>query len=137
MAQSKRNTWLGIIAAILIAFAGYRLFFGASQRVDLPDTFTGHGVCLACEEESLIVYQKGEREPFPCEACGQRSVYAWWFCDDCRHRFVPELVRQPDEPPRPTPFPYCTRCGCRGVAGWEPDNPYMAPEGDAELPKWP
>jgi DNA-directed RNA polymerase subunit RPC12/RpoP len=137
MEQSKRNMLLGGVAAILLAFAGYRVFFGATGKPELPDMYTSYGICLACGQEATVVHSKDQREPFHCEACGHDAVYSWWFCDDCRYRFIPELIRRPGEPPRPTPFPVCTHCNCKGVAGWDPENPNMVPEGQAKLPEWP
>lgn len=137
MDDSKRKLWLGIITVVLFAFAGYRVFFGASGKPKLPDTFTGYGVCLACGQDAIVIYKKGESAPFACEACGDQAVYLWWFCNDCGYRFIPELIRQPGEPPRPTPYPYCTHCSCNNVSGWDPEDPSQGPEGDAKLPRWP
>jgi hypothetical protein len=137
MDGSKRNMWLIVVAVVLFAFAGYRVFFGASSKLDLPDTFTGYGVCLACREEAIVIYKRGVRGPFRCEACGEQAVYLWWFCNDCGYRFIPELIRKPGEPPRPTPYPYCTHCSCNSISGWDPEDPSQFPEGDARLPQWP
>ena len=137
MENSKRKLWLGGLAVVLFAFAGYRVFFGASRKPVLPDTFTGYGVCLSCKQDAIVVYKKGENEPFTCQACGDEGVCLWWFCNDCGYRFIPELIREPGEPPRPTPYPVCTHCSCNAVSGWDPENPLQAPEGDANLPNWP
>jgi len=137
MEQSKRNFWLGVVAVVLFAFAGYRVFFGGAKKVQLPDTYAGSGVCLACNEENLVVYKAKQSQPFQCEACGEQAVYLWWFCNECGYRFVPELVREPGRLPYPTPYPVCTHCNCSGITGWDRDNPNMAPKGDAKLPKWP
>jgi predicted RNA-binding Zn-ribbon protein involved in translation (DUF1610 family) len=137
MQGSKRNLWLGIIAAVVLAFAGYRLLFGGSKKVVIPDEFAGSGVCLACGEEALVVFKRGQSQPFRCEACGQEAVYLWWFCNDCGYRFIPELIREPGKLPYPTPYPVCTHCNCNNITGWDADNPNMAPEGDAPLPEWP
>jgi DNA-directed RNA polymerase subunit RPC12/RpoP len=137
MQQSKRNLWLGGIAVVLLAFAAYRVFSGTSGKPDLPDRYTGYGVCLACGQDLTVVYEKDQAQPLRCDACGEEAVYLWWFCNDCRYRFIPELIREPGQPPRPTPYPVCTHCNCTAVAGWNPDNPNMVPEGQARLPRWP
>lgn len=137
MEDSKRKVWLTVIVVVLFAFAGYRIFFGGTRKPQIPDEFTGYGVCLACGQEAAAVFRKEEVQPFHCQACGEDAVYLWWFCNDCGYRFVPELVREPGQPPRPTPFPYCTHCACNSVSGWDPDNPAHGPENDAKLPPWP
>ena len=138
MEQSNKKVWLSVVAVVVLGFAGYRLFFRSTEAYSYPDRFTGHGVCLACGQESTIEYPAMSQPPYECQGCGEKTVYLWWFCDDCRYRFIPDLVPgKPGEPPKPNPYPVCTHCRCMHITSWDPDNPYQAPEGDAPLPKWP
>ena len=137
MEKSARKTWMGVIAVVVLALAGYRTFFASGAKVDLPDTYRCYGVCLHCGEEAVGDYKTGDPPPYVCQACGERTVLPWWFCYDCGYRFIPQLVASDDGLPHPTPYPFCTHCGCRSVTAWDADDPGLAPEGDAKLPKWP
>ncbi len=138
MDQQKRNVAIAVVAVVIIAFAGYRVLTARSGgAMKFPDEFTAAGICLNCKQETTITFHPGEKPPYHCEGCGEDAVYPWWFCNDCKYRFIPELIRKPGQPPRPTPYPVCTHCGCADVSGWDPDNPYQVPQGDAPLPKWP
>ena len=137
MEQSKRNAWLGVIAAAVLAFAGYRVFFKSDKAFSYPDEFTATGVCLHCGQTVTFSFAAGAKPPYHCEGCGEDAVYPWWYCEDCHYRFVPEMIREPGQPPRPNPYPTCTHCGCPNVSGWDSENPYQVPDGDAKLPPWP
>lgn len=137
MEQSKKKVWLSVIAIALLCFAGYRMFIQPSDVVAYPDEFTGQGVCLNCQQEVTFSYKAMTKPPYVCQGCGEQAVYLWWYCDDCSHRFVPNLVRKEGEPPRPNPYPYCTHCRCMNITAWDPENPYQSPMGDAKLPEWP
>ena len=137
MENSNRKVWLTIISVTVLVVAGYRLIFGSTGKPKLPDTYTAYGICLACKQEATILHQKDDPQPFLCQGCGEQAVYTWWYCNDCRYRFIPELIRTPGEPPHPTPYPTCTHCSCNSVSGWDPENPDQARGHDAKLPKWP
>ena len=136
MEQSKRNVWLGAIALVLLGYAGYRVFFGSTGAYDVPPEYLVHAVCLSCGEECTVVVQRDdEGAPYTCQACGENAVYLWWYCHECKYRFVPRLVNRPGEPPRPEPFPTCTHCNCQSVSDYDPEHQDI--EGTAKLPKWP
>ena len=138
MSKNQRNVVLGVLAVAAIAYAGYRIMRGGkAQSLQTVRNFTGYGVCLNCKQEAIVTFGANELPPYHCEACGEDAFYLWWYCRECKYRFIPDLIRKPGQPPRPNPYPRCTHCGCSDVCGWDPDNPYQVPQGDAPLPKWP
>ncbi len=137
MNPKQRNALLAAVAVVLLAVAGFRMLRSSGNAIENIRTYTGYGVCLACKQESVVSYGVNESQPLRCEACGEQAFYLWWYCNECKYRFIPDLVRKPGQPPRPNPYPRCTHCGCADVSGWDPENPYQTPAGDAELPDWP
>lgn len=138
MNESKRNTVFIIVSLLLIGFAGYRLMTANKAAAIVPKEFVGEGVCLACKQEVTLKYDSGELPPFECPACGEKAAYLWMYCNECRHRFIPELVRlTPDAPPRPKPYFDCPNCGCTSYTNYRPDDEMQHVAGDAQLPHWP
>jgi DNA-directed RNA polymerase subunit RPC12/RpoP len=138
MRVSNRDLVLGGLAVLLIAAAAvlYATWAG-SAKAQLPRSATTLGVCLACKQECAVSHGTAEVAPFECPNCAERAVYPWYFCLDCKKRFVPALVSGPeDEYPRVQPFASCPACGSPRVRGYlSAMEPQVA--GDAPLPPWP
>ena len=115
-------------------FVAYRNFAGAGA---LPATLEGKGVCIACKQEVTAKHSALEPEPLKCPACGEKSVFKWWYCSDCHRRFVPKpelgeggIVMLPMRP-------RCSGCSCESVTYFIEDFVDQSPIGDVELPRWP
>lgn len=135
----NKNVIWGVIGAIVLIYAGYRLFSPSKDEVFIAKTFTAHGICFSCEVDQTVDYPREQRPPYNCAACGAtQSVYLWWFCHDCHKRFIPALTD--DVPPVPAPFVSCTGCACRHVEQYDPEYNPQAPVGDVpprrQIEKW-
>ncbi|MBI5865303.1 MAG: hypothetical protein HZB38_12495 [Planctomycetes bacterium] len=130
----KKNVWLGIIAVLALTAAGW-VFFSQPKKFKLAGEFATTGVCLSCKADGQAVFKKGEYEPLKCPSCGDVAFYSWWYCNECGYRFVPDLMKDGSNAPKPNPFSKCAHCNCQSVAKFDPE--FHAPHGDARLPKWP
>jgi hypothetical protein len=134
----RRNLILGGVAAGLIVLAVILLVVIPRGKAELPQEKIVHGVCLACREHAQLRVPLRELEPYECPECGERAVYQWWFCFECKYRFVPNLVRPAGGGPPHVPFaPACPNCKGNMCGAWVADDPAYQPAGEAELPKWP
>ncbi|MCH7721257.1 MAG: hypothetical protein IH988_09775 [Planctomycetes bacterium] len=136
MARSLRQRILLGVAVAGLAVAAY-LFARAGREGRLPDRYTIEGVCLKCEQEAQITFDATNPQPFECADCGERSVYEWMYCFECKHRFVPKLVKRPDQPPQFPMIPVCSDCGTQRVGAYLPIDPEQEPIGDHPLPEMP
>lgn len=136
MSKGQRNLLLGGIAVAAIAVA-ILLFARGRGSSALPKEYTIWGVCLACQEEAETTQPLADYAPFECPHCSQHAVYNWFYCYDCKKRFVPDLGR-PD-PGGPLRLPTGLRCrACRSdyVGQYDPQLPTQDPVGTAPLPDW-
>lgn len=136
MKPAAQKAGLAGLAIVLFGFAAYQ-FFWRGGGTELPSEYTIKGVCLACKQEAEAVYRSGEEEPFTCKKCGERAVYSWWYCMACNKRFIPEMMKRPDGPPKVPPMPRCPGCGSPRTGAWVPDDPTQSAKGDVPLPAWP
>ncbi len=136
MAAQQRNALMGGLAIIAIAAAAVVFFTFRGGREKISEQFTGNGVCLACQWDGEFSYARDDRAPYVCPDCGDQAVYLWYYCNDCKHRFVPELDRS-TVPPRIPIGVTCTNCGGRHVTQYIPKAMLEPPAGDAKLPAWP
>ncbi len=137
MTTSQRNGLLVGSAVVALAVAAV-LFARGRTAGQLPSQYTTRGICLACQKESESRHALTDIPPFVCPHCGKAAVYPWYYCYDCKKRFVPDLVRM--EPGRPLRVPTWTSCPCPNcrsaqVTQWDPSFQGQA-AGDAPLPKW-
>jgi hypothetical protein len=139
MSSGKKNLLLGAAVVALLAAAGVILVTrGVGGGAKYPSGYVVHGVDLETKAELTIHATNKEGAPFVNPATGKRTVYPWFFCEDCRIRFVPDLVPRPDGgPPKLPMIPACPKCGKSGTP-WSPELPEQAePAGDAPLPALP
>lgn len=122
---------------ILLGAAAYLLFTRADPGAKFPTHYAIAGVCLACKQDAAVTHGSREIEPYPCPKCGQRAVYEWMYCPDCKKRFIPNLVRPvAGEPPRMPVVPACVLCKSAGTTSYDPRDTSQKPVGDVPLPKW-
>lgn len=137
MNKSTRNGVLLAVAIAALAVAAWRFSRPSGAMIGLPTDLTTAGVCLTCKQDVLIRHGMNDVGPFKCPGCGEDTAFSWLYCNECNHRFVPNLVRNRQGLIRPNPFPYCTRCGCESVQGWVPGDDSQPVSGDAPLPRMP
>lgn len=135
--SARRNIVLGGSVIVLFALAAYLYFSRAGAQAELPQEYTIDGVCLACQQEARITASFDEPAPSACPHCGERAVYPWMYCFDCKKRFIPNLEQRGSGPPRYPIVPSCRACGSRNVGQYVPEDPLQKPIGDAPLPEWP
>lgn len=134
----SRNVVLGIVAVLLLGFAGWRFFSAKPVGPRIPSKFKAFGVCLHCKQEGEATFNRLDMPPFDCAACGEKALYPWLYCNDCHFKFVAKLMRRPDRDlPVPDPYPFCTHCNCASVSDFNRDNSNQTVMGTAPLPKWP
>ena len=135
---SRRDLILGATAAVLFIFAAVLYCSRAGVRAELPSEARTFAVCLACQEEAEVTHELGEIAPFECPECDEIAVYGWQYCRDCKKRFVPGLVRYPDDDfPRLPAISVCPLCGGNRSSGYNAASGAQKPVGDAPLPDWP
>ncbi|MBU0641366.1 MAG: hypothetical protein KKB50_21105 [Planctomycetes bacterium] len=137
MAQNRRSLLLGGVGVAAIVVAAVMFFGGYGRAPSLPDEYGSACVCLSCKEEVKVTYGRDEYPPFTCPLCSAQSAYPWLYCQNCKHRFVPDLVRpDPDGPLRVPGHPVCRKCGSGNVGSYAAGMPGQEPVGDAPLPDW-
>ena len=136
--MSRRNWLLSGASIIVILAAGVVIFTRGSAKAQFPEGYVVHAVDLETKDELEIHASNKERPPFVNPKTGQRTMYPWYFCLECQHRFVPALVPSASGGPPVLPMiPACPKCGQSGTP-WAPEDPDQAqPKGDAPLPKLP
>ncbi len=137
MAKSQRQLLFVVIIIVGFGGAAYGLF-GRKAGPSSAKQFTETGICLSCKTEAQVTYPRAEAAPHRCPKCGGQAFYPYYFCFDCKKRFVPALVqRQSGEPLRLPLGMACTSCGSASVSPFLPNQPDYESVGDAPLPKWP
>lgn len=136
MEWNTKNLVLTAVSVVLLGFAGF-MFLRSSSKAELPTEYRIEGICLACKKPADKTQKLSARPPFECPACKQVSVYPWSFCRQCKNRFVPDLQRGGDGPPRLPVVPVCVLCKSTNCGAYDSLDPECKPVGDAPLPKWP
>ena len=136
--MQKKQLVLGIVALLAFGIAGYLVFGRSSRVVEIAKNFTEYGVCLSCKAEGQVTYPREEIAPHRCPKCGQQAFYPYYYCNDCKYRFVPALVNAgADSPPRIPLSIICTHCRSESTSPWFADDRAYEPAGTMPLPKWP
>lgn len=139
MNESTRK-WAGIaVGVVAVGLAVYFFSRNTGDKDKYPRQLTVDGVCLACKQEvKARIKAVSDFAPYDCPNCKEMAVYPWFYCDNCRKRFVPELIPGAGHDGKPA-LPAAPKCsGCRSnlvmqyIPGFSPP-----PAGDAPLPKWP
>jgi hypothetical protein len=139
MSAGKKNLVLGVGAVVILAAAGVVLLTrGGGPQAKYPTGYVVQGVDLETKADVTIHASNKETAPFVNPATGKRTVYPWFFCEECKWRFVPALEpSRTGGPPKLPMIPACPKCGKPGTP-WSPDFPEQAePAGDAPLPALP
>lgn len=136
MDSNKKNLILGAIIVLAGGFAVFRLI-GGSSKPDFPHEYTIQGVCLNCKAESPLTQQIRERPPFVCAKCGVKGVVPWYYCPNCKKRFVPTPEKGADGVIRMPIVPTCPGCHKTNGGAFDPSDPEQKPTGDLPLPALP
>lgn len=143
--SGTKNVVLGVVAVVIFGVAAFLYFYPWETAPELPKQFTVHGVCLDTQKEFTVTVPLGEAAPYPNPETGRRTVYPWYFCLECRHRFVslPPSATAPAAVPTTGPqrmpgMVVCPLCSSAATGAWQPLDPDEAkPAGDAPLPPLP
>jgi hypothetical protein len=129
---------LGLVALGAFGVAAYLVFGRSNARVEIGEKFSEAGVCLSCKAEGQVSYPREEPAPHRCPKCSEHAFYPYYFCNDCKYRFVPALVAGPAGTPPHMPLGVaCTHCQSGSAGPWFADQPGYEPAGTMPLPKWP
>ena len=151
--QSQHKTLLLLLAVILLAIAGIKYFYPWDTSAHFPSTKTIYGVCLETKDDvNKMTMPADEQPPYLNPKTKKRTVYPWYFCNDCRNKFAyvrsvatTEPATEPSEAPggveRQSLPPQIAKCPlCKGLntGSWTPEDPDQAkPAGAAPLPPLP
>ncbi len=125
-----------VAAAVLLLGAAAVVYLRTSSKPSFSK-MKALGVALDTKEEMSVEFSPNEPQPWVNPKTGQRSVYAFCFCEKCKFKFVPKLEPSRDGgPPNVPMMPTCTNCGDTHVGRWIPEIS-DTPAGTAPLPKWP
>jgi hypothetical protein len=134
----KKPVVLGLVAVAAFGVSAYLVFGRGSPAIEIGKSFTENGVCMSCKAESQLAYPREEIAPHRCPKCGEQAFYPYYFCNDCKYRFVPALVTgSAGTPPRMPLGVSCTHCQSSSAGPWFADQPDYQPAGTMPLPKWP
>jgi DNA-directed RNA polymerase subunit RPC12/RpoP len=119
MASQQRQGILAGVVVVLVVVAGVIYYVRSAEKTKpLPKTQID-GVCVACGKEVQLETEPGNVPPLVCPYCKERTVYAWWYCENCKKLFVPRLIAsERSGPPRPEMRPVCPGCGSHTVLGY-------------------
>ncbi len=137
--SARRNVILVVAAVALLGAAVLVYALRTREDLSLPSSYAVYCACLETKQEVAITAKLTDPLPFANPTTGRRTVYPWWFCNDCRYRFVPAPV--PDShggPPKPPMMATCPHCGSSSTGSWAKGLPDMDnPAGDCPLPPMP
>lgn len=139
MSESTRKRATLGVSIVVIGLAVYYSVRNSSNRDKYPQELTVDGVCLACKHEvKARIKATSEFAPYECPLCKEVAVYPWFYCDNCRMRFVPELIPGAGHDGKPAlpASPKCTSCKSNLVTQYIPGF-HPQPAGNAPFPKWP
>ena len=138
MKKEVKNALMAAVIVLAIGVVALRMFRGGGGGgpAPLPTDYTIEGVCMACKAQARLTQNLRERPPFECATCKKAAVYPWMYCPDCRYRFIPNLEKSENGPPRFPVVPACTHCGKARGTGYDSRDTDQKPVGDAPLPKW-
>jgi hypothetical protein len=134
-----KNIGLAAVAIVLLGVAGVSFFArgGCKSGAELPSVRRLHCVDLKTGGEYTIEAPMDRVAPFANPSTGELTLYPWYFCNDCKYRFVPAPVPSPNGPPKLPAIPSCPHCGSSNCGTWVPEIYESEKVADAELPKLP
>lgn len=136
MDQRQRNVLLGAVAVIALVVAGW-MFSSSGEDLRSIDQYTDYCACLNCDWEGLVTHSSREQDPFICEQCDHESVHYLYYCNECRSRFIPQLIRGSDGKWHVPRGATCISCESADVSTYLPffhEDQYV---GDIIRPKLP
>jgi DNA-directed RNA polymerase subunit RPC12/RpoP len=138
MSPTRRNIVLAGLAIGLFIVAGV-IFSRSDASADYPSTYMLDGVCLQCKQDGRLQLKTAQIPPYECPHCHERAFYPWFYCSDCKVKFVPNLVKNPGggRPHGLPVVPMCSECGGPHVGNYIPTDPEQSPTGVADLPGLP
>ena len=139
MSKRQRTTLLGAVGIVAILAAGIVFFSsGRGAAPAIGKEFTTYGICLACKHEAQISYPRDEYPPHRCPSCGKQAFFPLFFCETCKKRFVPELVRSQatGRLRLPDAVSTCPGCGGGDLSLFIPEAQAEKPVGDLPWPQW-
>lgn len=129
---NARRVVLGLLFLTLAGAAIYQLLRRDPQRVAMPRDMSVVVICLQCRAETPVAVALSQDEPYACPQCMAHSAYRWLYCYDCKHRFIGELVADPEtglHVKRPGP-PVCPSCGGGNTGGYNAHSATQKPVAD-------
>jgi DNA-directed RNA polymerase subunit RPC12/RpoP len=131
----NQRQWLFIVLGVLVVVVGGFYLLGSKAAPKIASNLTEDCVCLSCKVESVVSYPREEAAPHRCPKCGTQAAYPVYYCFNCKHRFVPTLVK--GDPPRVPATIACPKCGTQGAMPYVQNEPMFTPTGEILLPRWP
>jgi hypothetical protein len=132
----RKFVLLGLAAVILAAAVVLYIVRMPRPELEIGTSYTVLGVCLETKKEFEVEASFREVAPFKNPETGRATVYTWWFCNQCKYRFVPAPQAAP--PHRLPIAASCPHCQSGNTCSWGKGMPEMdAPAGDCPLPPMP
>lgn len=136
--MGRRNVLFGVLAVVAIVAVIMLMVRRGSTGPQIGTSAACYGKCLACTFEGEVKYPGDEFAPHTCPQCDKAGVYSLYYCEACKLRFVPTLVRlEPGGPLRVPDRVQCPVCGSPNWALYLPKLMSEGPKGDAPWPEWP
>lgn len=132
--QKRQTILLAVLGVVVIATVVFYALQGDS--LEPPQTGRLVGVNLATGKEVIMEVPTDVKYPVRDPETGEEAVYPWFFDEEAGKRFVPNLERQADGPPRIPVIPVNPHTGNTGVA-YVPEWHEESLKGDEPLPEWP
>ena len=123
-----------MLGVLIVVTAGFYTL-GSKAAPKISKDATAYCVCLSCKTESEVKYPREEAAPHRCPKCSTQAAYPVYYCFNCKHRFVPTLVK--GNPPRLPATIACPKCGAQGAMAYIPNDSMFTPTGEIILPRWP
>lgn len=135
----KRNTVLGVVAALALAGAAV-IFFALQPPVELSEDMSWYVVDLAADgnPEMELLVARDAKPPFLNKATGEYSLYPLYFSYDSGKLFVPNLSRNTASGRLEYDVPVvCPETGSQNVSPANPKFPdLMFSDERSAYPEW-
>jgi hypothetical protein len=101
-------------------------------RADLPTERVVYVADPETHQEFTLTVGMAEAAPFKNPETGEKTLYPWYFCHECKHRFLRSAHAATTQPASPHPIeaPQCPGCGSWDCGTWVKDIHGPETEGD-------